>query len=80
MGEKQGHEETDFIRRVAEADVTDGAIQTLQLEALYGRGALKKDVRLEISRTLGALKSILKDARAIRSPTGEDSPANEGEG
>ena len=53
----------DFIKKIAASDVTDDDINRLQVSALYSRGSLKWTERLEISRTLGVLRSILSDAR-----------------
>lgn len=53
----------DFVKKIAASDVTDDDINRLQVRALYSRGSLKRTERLEISRTLGVLRSILSDAR-----------------
>lgn len=53
----------DFVKKIAASDVTDEDINRLQVSALYSRGSLKRAERLEMSRTLGVLRSILSDAR-----------------
>ena len=53
----------DFVKKISASDVTDEDINRLQVSALYSRGSLKRAERLEMSRTLGVLRSILSDAR-----------------
>lgn len=53
----------EFAQKIAASEVTDEDINRLQVSALYSRGSLKRAERLEISRTLGMLRSILADAR-----------------
>lgn len=57
----------DFVKKIAASDVTDADINRLQVGVLYSRGALKKDDRLEVSRTLGVLRAILSTARSATS-------------
>lgn len=52
------------IDAYASSDVTFGDIERLQVSVLYSQGSLPKDARLDISRTLGVLREILKDARS----------------
>lgn len=60
-----------FAELIAESDVTDEDINRCQIEVLHGRGAMKKEDRLEVSRTLGVLRAILSTARATR-PSGDE--------
>lgn len=60
-----------IVQNIAASEVTDDDINRLQTTVLWSPGSLKKNDRLEISRTLGVLRAILADARATPSGSGD---------